>query len=102
MKKDVAIAIALILLGGLGLVYPLQFAERPQPSAPKHAGILRVQPVAVISPFYQTVSRSREQTIACSRSPQSAAKSPNLLQKMSDALAELDSVVSLQSIGSGS
>jgi len=102
MKKDVAIAIALILLGSLGLVYPLQFAERPQPSIRKHAGILQVQPVALISPLYQTVSTPQVQTTACSRSLQDAAKRPKLFQKMSAAFAELDSVVSLQSIASGS
>jgi hypothetical protein len=101
MKKDVAIAIALILLGGLGLVYPLQFGAHPNSSVPKHARLLGLQPVAVISPLYHTVSVPQVQTVACSRSD-SAARRPNLFQKMSAALAELDSVVSLQSIGSGS
>ena len=92
MKKDVAFAIALMVAGGLGLVYPPKFSAGAGPAFAKPAHVLQSE--AAVKPSLLT--RTAEvRVIKCSRNTEAKA---NLLRKVSVALSDLDSVISLQSM----
>jgi hypothetical protein len=101
MKKDVAIGIVLILLGGLGLASPPKFLNREV--GPKAAQTMRVgsnaTPLTLASELINGKSTKRT---FCTRDLHNRSAHSNLLEKVSMALANFDSVVTLQSIRSGS
>ena len=91
MKKDVAFAIALMIAGVLGLVYPPKFSAGVEPIV-KPAHVLRIEPSATTSLLTNTTEVHANR---CSRSTQAKA---NLLHKVSVAISDLDAVISLQSM----
>jgi hypothetical protein len=95
MKKDVAFAIALMVAGALGLVFPPKFSAGAEPATAKPAHVLRVEPSAKAS----LLADAREvRVIKCARNSRSAEAKANLLHKVSVALADVDSMISLQSM----
>jgi hypothetical protein len=99
MKKNVALGIALIVLGGLGLVYPPKFqSPSKQQVTAKHAQVvpLQLDGKTVVSKD-EPVNSADAKAVLCSRT-RNVSANPNLLEKMSLALADLDSIVRLQAI----
>jgi hypothetical protein len=95
MKKDVAFAIALIVAGGFGLVSPPTFSAGAEPATAKPAHVVRNEPRVKSS---LPVNASAVRVIKCSRDARAAQSKANLLHKVSVALSDLDSVISLQSM----
>jgi len=95
MKKDVAFAIALMVAGGLGLVFPPKFSAGAEPATAKPAHVLRVEPEARASRLSDVRGAG---VTSCSRTSRNAEAKANLLHKVSVALADMDSVISLQSM----
>jgi hypothetical protein len=101
MKKDVAIGIVLILLGGLGLASPPKFLNREV--GPKAAQIMRIGSNATALSFASDlVNGNSTKRTFCTRDLHNRSAHLNLMEKVSMALANFDSVVTLQSIRSGS
>lgn len=95
MKKDVAFAIVLMVTGALGLAYPPKFSAGAEPAVAKPAQVRQVESGATISGF---TSKSEVRTVKCSRVSRKAEAKANLLHKVSVALADMDSMISLQSM----
>jgi hypothetical protein len=93
MKKDVAFAIVLMVAGGLGLVFPPKFGTVAEPAAVKPAHEVRIEPAAKSSGLTSEVT-----VIKCTRNVRTTETKANLLHKVSVAFADLDSVISLQSM----
>ena len=98
MKKDVALGIALILLGTFGLVNPPDLGAGWRHLKPKPARAVQVAPKAALAltPGLVKFETAKQRLRSCDR-----GNSSNLIEQVSLGLADLDSIVSLQSIGSG-
>jgi hypothetical protein len=83
MKKDLTLGIALILTGSIGLVAQNRTLPDAERLAPKKAQVLPVE-----SKF--------QPVLVCQNKPGSAGDKTTLLEKLSVALSNVDSVVSLQ------
>lgn len=95
MKKDVAFAIVLMVAGALGLVFPPKFSAGAEPAGAKPAQVLQVSPGAKVSVLTTT---NQGRVIKCSRTSRNAEAKADLLHKVSVALADMDSMISLQSM----
>ena len=91
MKKDVALAIAMMVTGALGLAYPAKFGAGASPTGTKPAQVLLVSSVGAKVSMQSSV-------VKCSRNSRNAEAKANLLHKVSVALADMDSMISLQSM----
>jgi hypothetical protein len=95
MKKDVAFAIVLMVTGALGLAYPPKFSAGAAPASAEPAQVLLVETGARMSAL---TSKSEVSVMKCSRVSRKAEAKANLLHKVSVALADMDSMISLQSM----
>lgn len=95
MKKDVAFAIALMVAGGFGLVSPPKFSAGAEPAATMPAHVVQVE-TRVKTSLLMDLGQVR--VSKCSREARTTDAKANLLHKVSVALSDLDTMISLQSM----
>lgn len=88
MKKDLTLGIALILTGSIGLIAQNRSSES---LTPKTAHVLRLE-----SEAKPAIYKHAGTAVLCQNNLQNAGEKTTLLDKLTSALNDLDTVVSLQ------
>lgn len=96
MKRDAVLGIALILTGSLGLVSQNNFFKAVDPASPKQGSTLQMESTATSAVYNYQVEATTLTAAVCESKLGIVSGKTTLLDKLSVALTDLDTVVSLQ------
>lgn len=91
MKKDLTLGIALILTGSIGLIAQNRVQPPSEPLMVKKAHLMTLE-----SKHQKAIYKLGANAVLCQNNMQNAAAKATLLDKLTSALNDLDTVVTLQ------
>ena len=95
-KKDLTLGIALILAGSIGLIAQNRFQPSAEALTAKKVHVLRLESKATAAIYKYGAGADPAATVLCQNNQGTASAKTTLLDKLTSALNDLDTVVTLQ------